>query len=395
MKRNLTRETRRHALLRLDTETSSVATTADGTTVDSAGSQEVGDTYESGGVPVAATNAGEDDSRIVMDGLGVSVAPCQDEGHNRVAAGAHSEVAVDGISEVADTGEILLTRQVTSSASVQVPPLHLAVSQAAFPPTIRTAIPTGSSHSSDDSELEGAQHGATTVSTPNTSTRAQEYSSAGETSIFATPGEVQPNRMGQLTTDFEDLRTELRLGLVQLGAQMTTLLQALTDSTSKLPTVDQTVQTVQEQAFTVKERVTKVEKVGEVTRLRATAIDDGLTKVDKKILILERDRDIRIEAKRVFQESVNEKVAVISGTHKSLTTSVNNCSKNLSTFKKVQTPKEEETKKRMDDLQRCLQQMDLKEGDMFKQKGPQMMLTTPRCNNFSEQSLVDHWKRRL
>jgi hypothetical protein len=64
--------------------------------------------------------------------------------------------------------------------------------------------------------------------------------------------------MGQVTTDFEDLRTELRVGLAQLGAQMT----VLTDSTSKLTTVDQTVQTVQEQAFAVKERVTKVEKVG-------------------------------------------------------------------------------------------------------------------------------------
>jgi len=53
VQRNLTRETRRHALLRLDTETSSVATAADGTTVDSAGSREVDDTHESVSVPVA------------------------------------------------------------------------------------------------------------------------------------------------------------------------------------------------------------------------------------------------------------------------------------------------------------------------------------------------------
>ncbi len=43
----------RNALLRLDTETSSVATAADGTTVDSAGSREVDDTHESVSVPVA------------------------------------------------------------------------------------------------------------------------------------------------------------------------------------------------------------------------------------------------------------------------------------------------------------------------------------------------------
>jgi hypothetical protein len=74
--------------------------------------------------------------------------------------------------------------------------------------------------------------------------------------------------MDQVTTDFEDLSTELRLGLAhQFGVQMTVLLQALTDSTSKVTTVDQPVQTVQEQAFTVKERVKKVEKVGKVTRL--------------------------------------------------------------------------------------------------------------------------------
>jgi hypothetical protein len=157
----------------------------------------------------------------------------------------------------------------------------------------------------------------------------------GENNIFATPGEVQPNRMGQLTTDFEDLRTELRLGLSQLGAQMTDLLQALTDSTSKLTTNDQTVQTVQEQVFPLKERVTKVEKVGEVTRLCAVVIDDGFVKLDKKVLILERDRDISIDAERAFQESINEKVVVISGTHKGLTTSVNNCSQTLSTFKEV------------------------------------------------------------
>jgi hypothetical protein len=149
----------RNVLLRLDTETSSVATTTDDTTVDSAGSQEVDDDYESVGVPVATTTAGEDDNRIVMDCLGVSMAPGQDEGHNSATVGAHSEVSVDGISEVTDVGEILLTQQVTSSAAVQVPPLHLAALQPASPPTIRLAIPTGSSHSSDDSELEDEQAG--------------------------------------------------------------------------------------------------------------------------------------------------------------------------------------------------------------------------------------------
>jgi hypothetical protein len=115
-----------NAILCLDTETSSVATSSDGTTVDSAGSQEVDDDYESVGVPVATTTAGEDDNRIVMDGLGVSMALGQDEGYYSAATGTHSEVTVDGISEVVHTGEILLPQQVTSSSVVQVPPLHLA-----------------------------------------------------------------------------------------------------------------------------------------------------------------------------------------------------------------------------------------------------------------------------
>jgi hypothetical protein len=118
------------------------------------GSQEVDDDYESVGVPVVSTTVGEDDNRIVMDGLGVSMAPDQDEGYNSAAAGAHSEVEVEGISEVVDVGEILLPPQVTSSAAVQVPPLHLVTLQSVSSPTTRLAIPTGSSHSSDDSEFE-------------------------------------------------------------------------------------------------------------------------------------------------------------------------------------------------------------------------------------------------
>jgi hypothetical protein len=151
----------RNSLLCLDTDTSSVATAADDTTVDSTGSEEVGDAYESVGVPVVETTTGEDDNRIVMDGLGVSMTPDQDEGHNSTTAGAHSEVVVDGIYDVADAGEILLSQEVTSSVVVQVPPLHLTGLHPSSPPTIRLAIPTGSSHSSDDSELEGAQRGAT------------------------------------------------------------------------------------------------------------------------------------------------------------------------------------------------------------------------------------------
>jgi hypothetical protein len=109
--------------------------------------------------------------------------------------------------------------------------------------------------------------------------------------------------MDQLTTDSEDLNIEFRLGRAQIGAQMKALLQTLTESTSKLTTVDQTVKTVQVQVFTVKERVTKVEKVGEVTRLCELTIDDGLVKLDNKVLILEHNRDKRNDCKTATQHS--------------------------------------------------------------------------------------------
>jgi hypothetical protein len=38
--------------------------------------------------------------------------------------------------------------------------------------------------------------------------------------------EVQPNRMGKLATDSEDLHIDLRMGLVQIGAQMATQIGA-------------------------------------------------------------------------------------------------------------------------------------------------------------------------
>jgi hypothetical protein len=63
-------------------QASAVATAADSTTETSVGSQEVGDANEPVGVEVAATTAGEADNLIVMDVLGVSMAPGEDEGQD-------------------------------------------------------------------------------------------------------------------------------------------------------------------------------------------------------------------------------------------------------------------------------------------------------------------------
>ncbi len=329
-------------------------------------SQEVGDTYESGGVPLAAKTAGEGDRRIVMDGLGVSKAPGEDEGQNGESVCAHSEVVVDSVTEVADVGEALLPQLVTSSTSEKVPPLNLATLQPASPPTIRLTSPPGSSHSSDKSVHEGTVHGVDLVSPPDASTKAQGHSSAGEIIIFTTSGEVPPISMTKLATDIEDLRTELRTRDAEMKTEMKShfedMLKTLTVSHAN---VDKRLQSVETQALTVNERITSVEKVGEatqrqpavtqrqaaVTQRQEVTIEGTLVRVDntsdevrkefeRRVHILERDMTNRIDGDGAFQEAIHKKVAVVTDTHTVLNTSVQNCSKNLSTFKKEREDKD-------------------------------------------------------
>jgi hypothetical protein len=177
--------TQDNALSHLDTESNSATTATERTPADSVVSQEVGDVNDPVGVEVAANSWKGRQSNC--DGRFGSFQG-EDEGQNGAAACTHSEVTVDGETEVPDAGELLLPQQVTSSAVVQVPPLKLAVLHPASPPTIRLATPTGSSHSSDKSAHEGTDHGAASVSTSNVSTNLQGHSGTGETSTSATPG---------------------------------------------------------------------------------------------------------------------------------------------------------------------------------------------------------------
>jgi hypothetical protein len=62
--------------------------------------EEVGDTNDPVGVEVAATTAGKEANLLVMDVLGVSRTPGEEEGHNGAAACTHSEVTVDGETPV-------------------------------------------------------------------------------------------------------------------------------------------------------------------------------------------------------------------------------------------------------------------------------------------------------
>jgi hypothetical protein len=180
-------------------------------------------------------------------------------------------VTVDSVTEVADAGETLLPQLVTSSTAEKVPPLNLAALQSASPPTIWLTSPPVSSHSSDKSTHEGTEHEDDSVSPTDASTKAQGHSSAGEISIFTTPGEVPPISMTKLATDIEDLRTELRTRDEEMKAEMKTLFEDMLKTlTVSHANVDTRLQSVETQALTVNERITTVEKVGEATQRQTT-----------------------------------------------------------------------------------------------------------------------------
>jgi hypothetical protein len=148
-------------------------------------------------------------------------------------------------------------------------------------------------------------------------------------SKFATSGELPPPCMGKLATDLEDFYTELRTGFTELhtgftelctgfteirmhftqieartvirDGEMKVLFETLTESTSNLTTVDETVQTVQTQVLTLNERVTnvekvrKVEKIVQVTHRNVDALDNRLGQIDKRVLVLMRDMDSKFQ----------------------------------------------------------------------------------------------------
>jgi hypothetical protein len=193
--------------------------------------------------------------------------------------------------------------------------------------------------------------------------------------------------MTKLATDIEDLRTELCTRdeemKTEMKARFEDMLKALTVSHAN---VDTRLQSVETQALVVNERITAVEKVGEAmqrqevtTQRQAAVIEATLARVEKnsdevrkeferQVHILERDMTNRIDGDGAFQEAINKKVAVVTDTHTVLNTSVQNCSKNLSTFKKEREDKDTEVKKKLDDLSQGLQQANAKECDVQQQK---------------------------
>jgi hypothetical protein len=114
-----------------------------------------------------------------------------------------------------------------------------------------------------------------------------------------------------------------------------------------------------------------------------TAIEATLARVDKtsdevrkeferRMHILERDMTNRIDGDGAFQEAINKKVPTVTDAHTVINTLVQNCSKNLSTFKKEREDKDAEVKKKLDDLSQGLQQANAKVRDVQQeQKRPQ------------------------
>jgi hypothetical protein len=159
-----------------------------------------------------------------------------------------------GTTEVAYAGENMLPQQVTYSAEVQVPPLNLAALQPASTSSIRVAAtPTTSPHSSD----------------------------------------------------FEDLRTELRIRDVEMKARLET-------RDAEMKARDAAMDARFEDML---KTLTGLGQVGVTTQQQATAIEATLAKVERRVHILERDMGKRIDGEGAFQESINKKVTGAADAH--------------------------------------------------------------------------------
>jgi hypothetical protein len=96
--------------------------------------------------------------------------------------------------------------------------------------------------------------------------------------------------------------------------------------------------------------------------------DEVRKEFERRVHILERDMTNRIDGNSAFQEAINKKVAAVTDVHTVLNNSVQNCSKNLSTFKKEREDKDATVKKKLDDLSQGLQQANAKVRDVQQQK---------------------------
>jgi hypothetical protein len=157
--------------------------------------------------------------------------------------------------------------------------------------------------------------------------------------------------MTKLATDIEDLCAELRTRDEEMKTEMKARFEDM------LKTQRQAA-TTQRQATVIEATLVRVEKNSDEVR----------KEFERRVHILERDMTNRIDGDGAFQEAINKKVAVVTDTHTVLNTSVQNYSKNLSTFKKEREDKDTTVKKKLDDLSQGLQQANAKVCDVQQQK---------------------------
>jgi uncharacterized Fe-S cluster protein YjdI len=312
-----------NAILSLDTASIPSASTTESTTEDSAMAQAVGEANDPVGVQFAAPTAGEENKLLEIDVLGVSGAPDEDAGQNGAATCAHSEVTVDGTTEVADAGETLLPQHVAYSAAVQVPPLDMAGQN--------SAATCAHSEVTVDGTTEVAEAGEKLLPqqvTYSTEVQVPPLASLQTTSTSSIRVATPPT--SPHSSDFENLFTELRKRDEEMkardakrdeemkarDAEMKDILKALTAvcatcSASPPPTSPPTspsnpratlyftrLQIIETQVPAVEQRVRNVEKVrrdeekGQVTLRRADVLDNTFGQLDKRVVILMRDVDI-------------------------------------------------------------------------------------------------------
>jgi hypothetical protein len=238
-----------NAILRLHAASIPADPVTENTTEDSVMSQ------DPTGVQVAATTAGEEDNSPVIDVLGVSGAPDEDG----AAAFAHSEVTVDGTTEVADAGETLLPQQLTYSAEAQLPPLDLAGQHGGAACAHSEVTVDGTSEVADTGENLLPQH--VTYSAEVQFPPLEALPPASTSSIKVATPTTSPR-----SSDCENLRTELRTRDDELrsewrarDARFEDMLKALTVSHAN---VDTRLKSVETQSLAVDEGLRRSRRSG-------------------------------------------------------------------------------------------------------------------------------------
>ena len=277
--------------------------------------------------------------------LGVDVsAPPTGEGDTVEDDVQHGEVSTLTESNSAAADELPPQQQPPSSGTVGVPPITLTALPPASPLSVQPVPPRRSSSFADKSEQGGEELAEAVVMTPSATTRRQETSDEGDMSIFATPDDALPSPSSDtLATEMVELRVELRAQTEVINQKFEKFATMFQEFMEKSNATAATVSAVEE-------RVKIIEQVADKNHRLVVTLDNTVVQIDKKVLELKRDMSSRIGTEEDLQASVKEKIKKMTDAQETLTKCVETDSKNLTTFKREQTGRVGEVKKRMDTL---------------------------------------------